>query len=155
MIEATVILIIIGIVWFFFYRAKKAKTVVKEETVEYTYSQLEVGLLVLVNTHRMSLSPSYLKLNSGVSSKCLQHNIQMLESGEASHNGFASRSQDIIETLGAKSVGENIAYGYASKEAILKAWLGSPRHKENLENPKWTEMGISVLGNYVTSIFIC
>jgi uncharacterized protein YkwD len=155
MIEIVVVLVVIGTVWLFFYRKKAPLEVVKTEKVEYTYGQLEIGLLNLINAHRETLNLSFLKLNSGVSSKCLKHNIQMLESGEVSHNGFESRSQNIINALGAKAVGENIAYGYVSKETILKAWLGSPRHKENLENPKWTQMGISILGNYVTSIFIC
>lgn len=47
-----------------------------------------------------------------------------------------------------KLAGENLAIGfYDSKEAI-DAWLASPSHRQNLLNPKYTEVGTAVLNGF-------
>lgn len=38
--------------------------------------------------------------------------------------------------------GENIAYGYPSAEAVVAAWLASPGHRANIENPRYTAIGV-------------
>lgn len=156
MVEVLVILTVLGSGWFFFYAPKKNKTAEKENTdVKYVYSLKEIELIDLINYHITSLGLPKLKINNYVSSKCLQHNSEMILAGEATHNGFESRSQDIIDNLDVKYVGENIAYGYASASSIFKAWLGSPNHKKNLEDSKWLQMGLSITDKHVTNIFIC
>src|SRR5436190_915146 len=40
------------------------------------------------------------------------------------------------------SFGENIAYGYQSPESVVPAWLTSPGHKANIENPPWGATGV-------------
>jgi uncharacterized protein YkwD len=39
------------------------------------------------------------------------------------HDGFVDRSENIIKTQGAKTVGENIAYNYSTPQ--VSAWLNS------------------------------
>jgi uncharacterized protein YkwD len=39
-------------------------------------------------------------------------------------------------------VGENIATGYATPQAVFEAWLQSPDHRENLDGADWTHAGI-------------
>jgi uncharacterized protein YkwD len=39
---------------------------------------------------------------------------------------------------------ENIAYGYRSARAVVRAWLGSPGHRRNIEMPRWKYMGVGV-----------
>lgn len=41
-------------------------------------------------------------------------------------------------------VGENIAYGPESAEEVVRGWLASPGHCENLMTPDFTEMGIAL-----------
>lgn len=38
--------------------------------------------------------------------------------------------------------GENIAYGYPSAGAVVAAWLASPGHRANIENPRYTAIGV-------------
>ncbi len=154
MIEITVILVVVGIVWFFFFREKKSKTETESNT-EYTYSKQETELIDLINSYRENLNLSTLKINNGVSCVCQDHNMQMLRFNEVSHNGFEGRADEIINKLGAKSVAENIAYNYLSAKAVIDAWVRSSSHKENLENHKWTQLGTSIVGSHVTTIFIC
>jgi hypothetical protein len=42
-----------------------------------------------------------------------------------------------------KLVGENIAYGPKSAEEVVKGWLDSPGHCENIMDPRFAEMGIA------------
>ena len=42
-------------------------------------------------------------------------------------------------------VGENLALGnYKNDEALVEAWMNSPGHRENILNPKYTEIGVAV-----------
>ena len=41
--------------------------------------------------------------------------------------------------------GENIAYGYASPDAVMAGWLNSPGHRANIENASFRAIGIGVV----------
>ena len=42
-----------------------------------------------------------------------------------------------------KLVGENIAYGPRSPEEVVRGWLDSPGHCENIMDPRFAEMGVA------------
>jgi uncharacterized protein YkwD len=63
-----------------------------------------------------------------------------------------------MDILGAKKVGENIAFNYNTPQAVLDAWLNSPIHKQYIEGD-FTHFGISIRLNsegkkYYTNIFM-
>ena len=135
-------------------RRKKAETKVKENTdIKYIYTKFEVELLICINKHRVSLGLNSLELNDYISLICAEHNTDMSEQNSVSHNGFTERVFRIMDNLGAINVGENIAYNFLSADAVIQAWLKSPEHKKNLENPEWDIMGLSTLDKYTTNIF--
>lgn len=41
--------------------------------------------------------------------------------------------------------GENLAKDYSSSNAIISAWMISPEHKENIINPQYKEIGVTVM----------
>ena len=45
---------------------------------------------------------------------------------------------------GWSAIGENIAAGYASPEAVVAGWMASPGHRENILSPDYREIGIGV-----------
>ena len=48
--------------------------------------------------------------------------------------------------------GENIAYGYATPEAVMQGWLASPGHRANIENASFNAIGVGAAsepGGYV------
>lgn len=49
------------------------------------------------------------------------------------------------------SVGENIAYGVNSPEAVFALWMNSYGHRANILNPNWTEIGVGVAWNNSTT----
>ena len=45
--------------------------------------------------------------------------------------------------------GENIAYGYTTPQSVMNAWLNSPGHKANIENPSYRVIGVGVAGSTI------
>ncbi|MFZ2199428.1 MAG: CAP domain-containing protein [Microgenomates group bacterium] len=41
--------------------------------------------------------------------------------------------------------GENLAKDFGSTDRMMDAWMASPTHKENIVNPKYSELGIAVV----------
>jgi hypothetical protein len=62
---------------------------------------------VLVKTFR--------KINH-MSFKSEEHDNYMIANNVVNHNDFVARSENIINTLGAKTVSENIAYNYNTQK---------------------------------------
>ncbi len=45
--------------------------------------------------------------------------------------------------------GENLAVNFVDSEDVIRAWMDSPKHRENIENGKYTEIGIgTATGTY-------
>jgi uncharacterized protein YkwD len=124
----------------------------------YSYSAAELETMKLINDYRVSVGLNPLEKINHISYKSEEHDIYMIDNNVVSHDGFVSRSENIMKVLGAKTVGENIAYNYNSPQAALAAWLNSPSHKENIEG-NFTHFGISIRENvttgkkYYTNIF--
>jgi uncharacterized protein YkwD len=41
-------------------------------------------------------------------------------------------------------IGENLARNYQNSQQVIQAWLNSAKHKENLLNTKYSEIGIAI-----------
>ena len=131
----------------------------KVEDISLTYSPIEYEIVYLVNQHRESIGLNSLNTFNLASREADNHTSYMLEVGEVSHDNFGKRSKYLIENANAISVAENVAYGFSSAEGVVNAWLKSEKHKATIENPSFTDFGISTeaneLGrNYFTNIFI-
>lgn len=128
------------------------------DLVDYvTYSQIETEILQGVNDYRKSKGLTVLKKVDGITFLAADHNDYMIENKNVSHDNFSYRYTTLVNTIGAKSVSENIAYGYRTSEAVIKAWINSEGHRNNLEG-NFTHFGISVSQdedgkNYFTNIF--
>jgi uncharacterized protein YkwD len=123
------------------------------------YSPMESEIVSLVNAHRTSLGLNALSTLNIVSGVAHGHTDYMIEVGQVSHDNFAQRAQTLMNEAAAKSVGENVAYGYSTAEGVVKGWLNSDGHRKIIENPDYTHFGISMETsadnrNYFTNIFI-
>lgn len=124
-----------------------------------SYSDLETDILDLVNKHREKLNLANLSRLNIISSVADGHTDYMISTGKVNHDNFAERAQALTENANAKSVGENIAYGYGTAQGVVNGWLNSPEHKKIIEDPDYTHFGISTDAdsdgrNYFTHIFI-
>lgn len=131
----------------------------KTEIVEnYTYSASELEAMKLINEYRVSVGLNVLQKINHISFKSEEHDNYMITKKEPSHDGFVSRSENIINVLGAKKVGENIAFNFVSPKSAVNAWLNSPSHKENIEGD-FTHFGMAIREDpatgkkYYTNIF--
>ena len=64
--------------------------------------------------------------------------------GSLSHQSLSP----ILVTCGARSVGENVAYGNVSAEEMVAMWMNSAGHRANILNAGFTHIGI---GDVTTS----
>jgi uncharacterized protein YkwD len=74
------------------------------------------------------------------------HAIDMAEHNYFEHEDLGGKSPaDRVRAVGyqEKLVGENIAYGPQSVEEVVKGWLDSPGHCENMMDPRFAQMGIA------------
>ena len=128
------------------------------KVMDYSYDSSELEAMNLINTYRVSVGLNELKQINHISYKSEEHDHYMIRNNVVNHNDFVARSENLISVLGAKRVGENIAYNYNTPQSVVKAWLNSPTHKENLEGD-YTHFGISIRTNpdgkkYYTNIFV-
>jgi len=55
-----------------------------------------------------------------------------------------------------RTAGENIAYGYATPQAVVNGWMNSSGHRANILNANYTHIGVGYVaqGHYWTQMFI-
>lgn len=119
---------------------------------------IEVEILELINNHRLSLGLNPLVEMNIVKSVAYSHTDYMVDNDEVSHHNFYTRSEYLKSNAGAKRVSENVAFGYSSAESVVRAWIKSEAHKQNLEGD-FTNFDVSAEKNaegrwYYTNIFI-
>lgn len=124
----------------------------------FSYSQIEVEILSAVNDYRKSKGLTQLRRVDDITVQAEDHTFYMVEKNVVNHDNFIVRYNALVNEIGAKSVSENIAYGYGTSEAVVKAWIASEGHKKNMEG-NFTHFGISVEQdsegrNYFTNIFV-
>jgi len=59
---------------------------------------------------------------------------------------------DRVRAIGYREtmVGENIAYGPESAEEVVRGWLDSPGHCENIMDPRFSEMGLAFAAGHAS-----
>ena len=99
--------------------------------------------------------------NANLHASALEHAIDLAVSNTFSHdgsgtasditgNGRPSKFYERIVRNGYSnyySVGENIAGGQRTLEEVMKAWMASPGHCENIMKSTYTEVGIAIVRN--------
>ena len=131
----------------------------KFNETEVKYSEIELEILDLVNDYRVSKNLVPLEKMSVISTVAESHTTYMAEIGKVSHDNFSERHQKLVENANAKTVGENVGYGFNSAEGVVKAWINSDAHRAIIEKEDYSHFGISTRQNsegrnYFTQIFI-
>jgi len=125
----------------------------------YDYTPVELETLNLINNYRVSIGLNALGKINHVSYKSEEHDEYMIANNVVNHDDFDARSENLMKTLGAKKVSENIAYNFNSAQGVFDAWLKSDGHRQNIEGD-FTHFGISVREDpatgkkYYTNIFV-
>jgi uncharacterized protein YkwD len=105
-------------------------------------------VLALVNAERQRAGVPPLVLNAQLS-QAAQHQVQNLaRQGTLSHTGVdGSTMPSRIEATGYSwsAIGENIALGQPSPQAVMADWMGNDQHRRNILNPAFSELGLAYL----------
>ncbi|GAB4386837.1 MAG: hypothetical protein Kow00121_54290 [Elainellaceae cyanobacterium] len=102
-------------------------------------------VLELTNQFRAQNGLTPLKLNSELNATAQGHSEDMAVQDYFSHTGKdGSRPWDRAKVIGyeARAMGENIAAGQTTPEAVVEGWKNSPGHRANLLNANFTELGV-------------
>lgn len=124
-----------------------------------TISAVEQAVLNLTNAERQKAGLSPLQADQNLMASAREKSKDMATKNYFSHTSPTYGSPfDQMKQFGVtyKAAGENIAMGQRNAEAVVKAWMDSPGHRENILKPNFTHIGIGYVenGNYWTQQFI-
>lgn len=97
-----------------------------------------------------------LTLNDQLNNAAQGHSNWMLANKTMSHTGANGSSVGTRVTAAGyiwRAVGENVAMGFTSEDAVMKGWLGSSGHCKNIMSANYKELGVGRAGNYWTQNF--
>ena len=122
-------------------------------------SAIEKEVLDLTNAERQKAGLAPLQTDSNLMNSARQKSTDMATNKYFSHTSPTHGSPfDQMKANGVsyKSAAENIAMGQRTAEEVVKGWMESPGHKENILTPDFTHIGIGYdeNGNYWTQQFI-
>ncbi|HLY07744.1 MAG TPA: CAP domain-containing protein [Planctomycetota bacterium] len=104
----------------------------------------ETELLRLVNDYRLKMGLSPLipapVLGDAARAHC-RHMIDHRFFAHLSPEGLTPAERLTLANVDWNSVGENIAAGYSTPQAVFDAWLASPEHRANMEAEGFTYAG--------------
>ena len=106
-------------------------------------------VLTLVNQHRASIGSRLSSSTDGALTRSAQwKSMNMAGTGYFNHTDPNGRQpgQRLVDCGWPANLGwgENIAGGYSTPDQVVAAWLQSPGHKANIENPTYSTIGVAV-----------
>ncbi len=110
-------------------------------------ADLAAQVVSLVNAHRAQLGLQALVVSPALGAAATWKARDMAAYGYMEHDDLAPdarTAQDRITACGYPQAGwaEDIATGYATAQAVVDGWLGSPEHRANIEAPEFRATGV-------------
>lgn len=124
-----------------------------------TTRNYEEQVLVLVNKERTSRGLKPLQMDRKVQEVARIKSQDMRKKSYFNHvSPTYGTPFEMLKSFGISytMAGENIAEGYASPELVVKGWMNSKGHRENILNSEFTHIGVGYEpnGHYWTQMFI-
>jgi uncharacterized protein YkwD len=91
-----------------------------------------------------------LALSAQLEHAAMSHSRDMAAHGVMDHQGSdGSTPADRVARAGYKwrVIGENLASGVTTADEVVRGWLDSPHHCENIMGPRFTQMGVAYVFN--------
>ena len=139
--------------------AEVAPTKPVESAQNTSVSAIEKAVLDLTNAERQKAGLKPLQTDAKLMNSARQKSTDMASKGYFSHTSPTYGSPfDQMKANGItyKSAAENIAMGQRTAAEVVKGWMESPGHRQNILTPGFTHIGIGYdkNGNYWTQQFI-
>jgi uncharacterized protein YkwD len=122
-----------------------------DKTAELKLTANEEAIIELTNAERQKADKDAkpLKMNPQLMEAARKHAANMAAQGKLDHKLDDKEPSDRTKAAGYKStfVGENIAWNQKSPKEVMKAWMDSEAHRENILLPQYTEIGVAMAKN--------
>jgi len=128
---------------------------VKPGVLGYSSEITTQKVLDQTNQQRSKLGLPSLKYNSLLSQSAAQKAQDMFANNYWAHTSPSGTTPwNFFKNVGYKYsvAGENLARDFYDTESLMKAWMNSPTHKENIINSKYQEIGIGVVNGTLGGI---
>lgn len=124
----------------------------KDDTkVELKLTADEKAVIELTNAERKKAEKELppLKMNPQLMEAARKHAANMAAQDKLDHKLDDKDPGDRTKAAGYTStfVGENIAWNQKSPKDVVRAWMDSEGHRENILHAEYTEMGVAVAKN--------
>ena len=133
----------------------KSFTIARPGVLGYSSEITISKVLDQTNTERLKLGLKPLTFNSTLSKSAKLKADNMFTNNYWAHTSPEGKSPwDFFKTTGYdySVAGENLAKDFYDTEGLLKAWMNSPTHRENIINPKYQEIGIGVVNGILGGV---
>lgn len=136
-------------------------SVVKPDILGYSSEITVQKVIDQTNKKRQELGLTPLKYNSLLSQSATKKAQDMFTNNYWAHTSPTGTTPwDFIKSIGYKysAAGENLARDFYDTDSLIKAWMNSPTHRDNIVNSKYQEIGIGVvngtLGGVKTTLVV-
>lgn len=141
-------------------RANKATKITISLIIVFLYSTQfafaseinQENVINLINQERTSRGISSLKIDSDLNQAAGLKSRDMINRNYFDHYAYGLSPWDFITISGYNYLyaGENLAMDFNTSEGVVKAWMNSPTHRDNILNPDFTETGIGIVkGDFI------
>jgi hypothetical protein len=96
-------------------------------------------LFDLTNKERVQAGKTPLSLDQALNDTAEKKCNEIAATGTPTHDGLQALSDQLNRRMG-----ENLAEGYDSSEQVVDAWMGSPKHKENILRDEYRRIGFGI-----------
>jgi uncharacterized protein YkwD len=111
------------------------------------FDRMAREVLSLTNQERAKLGLSPLTWNDTLAQVGTAHCQDMIDKNYFAHNSPDGKGPPDRATAAGYQwtrIGENIAAGYTTAAEVMKGWMNSPDHKENILRPQFRELGVGL-----------
>jgi uncharacterized protein YkwD len=145
-----------------FGAAQDKKDKAKKDDLKIVLSKEEQTVLDLTNAERAKEKLPLLTINPKLMKAARAYSEVMAKAGKATHDVDGTKPRDRATKVGydGEYVGENVGYtiGVSTPTDMVKWWMGSKVHRENILRDVFTEVGLGAVkdknGNiYYTQMF--
>lgn len=100
-----------------------------------------------INQERAAYGLAPLNIDQKLNKAAYEKSTDMLARNYFEHYAFGLTPWMFIINSGYEYsvAGENLAKGFSSSEEIVKAWMNSPAHRDNILNPDYQDIGVGVV----------
>lgn len=133
----------------------KSFTIFKPGVLGYS-SKITVSKIVkLTNLERVKHHLQPLNYNADLSLSATNKAKDMFKENYWAHNSPSGKTPwDFFKEIDYQYsvAGENLAKDFYDNESVIKAWMKSPTHRENILHPKYLEIGIGVVDGTLNGV---